>query len=712
MAATSTELMVRLVADTKGFAAELGAASRSVETLNQKAVRMGTAMQDVGRRMTLGFTLPFVAGMGLAVKAASDLEEQTNKVDVVFGKSAKEILRWGESSARSFGMSRAEAYGALGTFGNLFRSMDIGVGASSKMSKGLVQLAADLASFNNASPEEALLALRAGLVGEIEPLRRFGVSLSQARIEAKALEMGLWDGEDAISAAAKAQAAYAIILDDTTLAQGDFARTSDSAANRMRIAKAELTDAAASIGSVVLPIFAKLVGVVSDAAQFFANLPGPVKEVLVVFGTLAAAMGPLLWITGSVVKNVALLAAQFPRMMAAIPQAGIVVGLAAAFYGLAQAIGLTSDISSGVSVNIEELTKHKKRLKDTLRELNDELRAENRFQREWEALGPAAIKANSEYSWSVQKAHSKVKDLVTQTKELAEASPTLAREFIAQAEAAGLSEKIIARLNKVTDDAEQVAVKHAKAARTDADRIRELGDEATGAATDIAGLKDEFDRLMGAQLDVEQATINMDRAIEDLSESVRNGTTDTLEGRQAFLDAKTAIFAWGEAVYQNAITAGRSTSQARDEQIAALQQVAGTLDGPLRDALNVYIWQLASIPRNIETQLSVNSQNMMNQLAALGLKFNGIAVVPMAEGAIVNKPTIALIGEAGPEAVVPLSKLPGNSPVMTGGGGGDTITATFNVYTQASDGDQVVAALTRWVQSNGAVPARVKAAFS
>lgn len=199
-----------------------------------------------------------------AIQAAGDLAETTSKAEVVFGSTADEVLAMGKDAARGLGMSEEAALAAAGTYGNLFRAMGITEQASADMSIGLVQLAADLASFNNMDPTEVLDKLRAGLSGETEPLRTLGVNLNQARIEAKALEMGLWDGVGAIDAAAKAQATYSLILEDTTLAQGDFARTSEGLANQQRIMEAQLADTTASIGQGLLPIMVALVGFVND----------------------------------------------------------------------------------------------------------------------------------------------------------------------------------------------------------------------------------------------------------------------------------------------------------------------------------------------------------------------------------------------------------------------------------------------------------------
>jgi hypothetical protein len=132
------------------------------------------------------------------------------------------------------------------------------------MSVTLLALAADLASFNNTPIEEAIIALRSGLSGEAEPLKRFGVAINDVRLKQEALNMGLYDGKGALDITAKTQAAYALILKDTNLAQGDFARTSDGFANQMRILQASLSDAATEVGLVLLPYFKDFVNFINN----------------------------------------------------------------------------------------------------------------------------------------------------------------------------------------------------------------------------------------------------------------------------------------------------------------------------------------------------------------------------------------------------------------------------------------------------------------
>ena len=199
-----------------------------------------------------------------AIGAASDLAESQTKVAVVFGDSADEIEDWASTAATAFGQSSQQALEAVGTYGNLFRAFGIGQEAAGEMSKSLVELAADLASFNNTPVDQALVALRSGLSGETEPLKRFGIALNDARMRSVLLAKGVTDLGATLTAEQKATAAYAIIMSDSALAQGDFARTSDGLANQQRILEAQMANLSAEIGTQLLPIMVELAHVVTE----------------------------------------------------------------------------------------------------------------------------------------------------------------------------------------------------------------------------------------------------------------------------------------------------------------------------------------------------------------------------------------------------------------------------------------------------------------
>lgn len=195
-----------------------------------------------------------------SIKASSDFNENLNKVRVVFRESARDIEAFAKSASTNLGLSQSAALGAAGTFGNLFTAMKLSRPVAADMSQGIIKLAADLASFNNIRPEEALEKLRAGLVGEVEPLRVLGVNLSAVTIAQRAMTLGLAANEKALTPAIKAQAAYSIILEQTQTAQGDFARTSDGLANRQRILTATFADFRTELGSKLEPTVNRILG--------------------------------------------------------------------------------------------------------------------------------------------------------------------------------------------------------------------------------------------------------------------------------------------------------------------------------------------------------------------------------------------------------------------------------------------------------------------
>lgn len=258
MGNTILKLLVSLGLDSKDFEKGLSEAEGKADRSSKNIV---AGLATVGKGVIVAGAAAGAAGAAFiasTIAPASDLSETVTKVGVVFEDLSGEMLKFGDTSASALGMSKEEALAAAATYGNLFRAMEINTDASFDMSQGLVTLAADLASFNNMDPTMVLDKLRAGLSGETVPLKTLGVNLNAALIEARALEMGLWDGEGAITAAAKAQASYALIMEQTTLAQGDFARTSDGLANQQRIIAANFKNMKATIGTALLPMMETL----------------------------------------------------------------------------------------------------------------------------------------------------------------------------------------------------------------------------------------------------------------------------------------------------------------------------------------------------------------------------------------------------------------------------------------------------------------------
>lgn len=257
----ANDVRVRIQADDQA-SKKIADVGKAAEGASGPIGKLGSALGDVAK-IAGGFVvaqglLALPGAIGGAVGAASDMAESLSKVNVVFKDWSEDIVHWADGAAKSFGMSKGAALEAAGTLGNLFGTMGLGVEDAANMSQKMVELAADLGSFNNIASGDALEKLRAGLVGEAEPLRALGVNLNAAMVEAKAMELGLVDANGEVTEAGKVQARYALILEQTATAQGDFARTSDGHANRMKILKAQFADMRTEIGTALLPVVLKL----------------------------------------------------------------------------------------------------------------------------------------------------------------------------------------------------------------------------------------------------------------------------------------------------------------------------------------------------------------------------------------------------------------------------------------------------------------------
>lgn len=206
--------------------------------------------------------------LGKSVQAASNLSESLSKSKVIFGDSSAQMEAFGNTAATSLGMSKQAAIEAGATMGNFFVGIGQSQPAAEKMSESMVGLAGDLASFNNLDPTEVLQKLRSGLTGAAEPLRSVGVFLTEAKVKAKAMEMGLADAHGELSEGAKVMARYAVILDETKTAQGDFARTSDGLANTQRTTAATIADAEAKMGEAWVPYAKNLESAKLAAIEF------------------------------------------------------------------------------------------------------------------------------------------------------------------------------------------------------------------------------------------------------------------------------------------------------------------------------------------------------------------------------------------------------------------------------------------------------------
>jgi hypothetical protein len=251
-----------------------------VQAADKQLKAFGTSAKTVAGAVG-GLSLAFgtvQSVLGPAIKAASNMEESLSKVNVVFGKGARDVEKFASSAAKNLGQSKQAVLEAAGVFGTFGKAAGLAGTDLALFSNDFTQLATDLASFNNTTPEEAVQAIGAALRGESEPLRRYGVLLNDATLKQEAMTLGIYDGKGALTSQQKILAAQSAIFKQTGDAQGDFMRTSDGLANSTRTLSATFKDLQAKFGAAFLEQAKTATANINFLAQAFNKLPAPVKD--------------------------------------------------------------------------------------------------------------------------------------------------------------------------------------------------------------------------------------------------------------------------------------------------------------------------------------------------------------------------------------------------------------------------------------------------
>jgi hypothetical protein len=289
---------VKIGADLKDFSTKMQNVSRQMK-------KMGRKFERLGKKMSRNVTLPLLALGAAAIKFSSDLQESINKSDVAFGAASESVKAFAKTTLESFGIAESSSLEMATNFGDMATSMGIAEGAAANMSTSLVGLAGDLASFKNIGISQAQTALAGIFTGETESLKKLGIVMTQANLQAFALTKGITKQVQKMTEAEKVNLRYAFILAKTANAQGDFERTGGNAANQMRIFQETLKEIAATFGNVILPIFTKGIKRLNKMLLSFRDLSPSAKKFRLVLLGITAAIGPLLIITGKMFTGIA-----------------------------------------------------------------------------------------------------------------------------------------------------------------------------------------------------------------------------------------------------------------------------------------------------------------------------------------------------------------------------------------------------------------------
>ena len=315
----------------------------------------GSKARSIGLKMSLGITAPIVAAGGAAIKLASDFDESLNKVDVAFKNTSGEVKAFAKTTLKNFGIAEGTALDMAALFGDMGTSMGLSTGEAAKMSTALVGLSGDLSSFKNMNIEEVTTALNGVFTGETESLKRLGVVMTEANLQQFALSQGIKGNIKDLTQAEKTMLRYEYVMATTSNAHGDFARTGGGAANQTRQFQQGLQQLGVQFGQVMLPLFTKIVNKLNDLVEKFSQLSPETKKTILIVAGLAAAIGPLLIVVGSMASGISALIGAFTIV---IPVLG---STATALTGYATAMtsaqiataGLVAAVGAGLAIIIK-----------------------------------------------------------------------------------------------------------------------------------------------------------------------------------------------------------------------------------------------------------------------------------------------------------------------------------------------------------------------
>lgn len=265
-----------------------------------------------------------------SISKASDLNETISKSNTIFGKNAGTISKWADGAAKSMGLSKQAALDSAAGFGDMFSQIGFSGDNAAKMSQKVVQLSADLGSFNNLPTEDVAQRMSAAFRGEFDSLQALVPNINAARVEQEALAMTHKKSAKDLTASEKAAATLAIVTKDGSRAAGDFARTSGGLANQQKIAKAQFENLQTTIGTKLLPIVLRLTTAGLKMVDWMQKNSTVVKIGVGILGGLVAIIGSVI----GVAKVYTAVQTALNIVLSANPIGLVIIAIAALVAGL------------------------------------------------------------------------------------------------------------------------------------------------------------------------------------------------------------------------------------------------------------------------------------------------------------------------------------------------------------------------------------------
>lgn len=279
-------------------------AAKAFSNIEMNSKKLGEGMKSVGESMTKFVTLPIMGFGTLAVKSAADAQELEGKFNAVFGHMADAANEWILEYSDSVNRGRIAIKNYMADLQNLMAGFGATREEGFDLSKQIVQLSLDLASFNNMSDEDAIRRMQSALMGETMAAKSLGAVLNENTLALAMERMGLQGKFQDLSELEKIQVRYNAILMQSSDAVGNAVREQNNFTSQLKGLKDMITDVSVGFGQILLPPLTQILGVARDFLQWLDGLPAPIKTAIVVVGALAAAIGPLLMIIGQVIISI------------------------------------------------------------------------------------------------------------------------------------------------------------------------------------------------------------------------------------------------------------------------------------------------------------------------------------------------------------------------------------------------------------------------
>lgn len=267
----------------KGIGSQFKKTSSEIEddasSLKTRMSGIGTLTRKLGSLLVGAFAVKKLTDFGKScLKLGSDLAEVQNVVDVTFPNMTAQVDKFAKSASQSFGLSETMAKRFTGTFGAMAKAFGFSEEQAYNMGSSLTKLAGDVASFYNLSQDEAYTKLKSVFTGETESLKDLGVVMTQTALDSYALANGFGKTTAKMSEAEKVALRYSFVQNQLAAAQGDFARTSGSWANQVRILTLQFDSLKAAIGQGLINLFTPVIRVINTVIGKLITLANAFKS--------------------------------------------------------------------------------------------------------------------------------------------------------------------------------------------------------------------------------------------------------------------------------------------------------------------------------------------------------------------------------------------------------------------------------------------------